>query len=118
MKNEVLERSLHFGSKIINFCRLINEQKQFAISTQILKCGTSIGANVSEAQRPHSRADFIAKMIIASKEAQETMFWFELCVRDQHLPDPGELVGDLEVIQKLIARIIISAKSKSHSKHP
>ena len=86
---------------------LINEHKEYVMSKQLLRCGTSIGANVAEAQRGQSKADFVAKMGIALKEANETEYWLRLLYRTEYLSqsqyssmnaDIQELIGLLTAI--------------------
>ncbi len=72
--NEILELSIEFALGIITFTELLEEKRRFIIANQLLKSGTSVGANVFEAQSAESRADFIHKMKIADKEAKETEY--------------------------------------------
>ena len=78
-KNIIVEKTVAFSIDIIKFCELLDQQKKYVVSKQLLRCGTSVGANVFEAQHAESRADFIHKMKIAVKEANETMYWLILC---------------------------------------
>ena len=78
-KNIVVEKSLQFSVEIIKFCELLDEHKKFVIAKQLLRSGTSIGANIFEAQHAESKADFIHKMKIAIKEANETLYWLIVC---------------------------------------
>ena len=80
MKESVLkEKSFRFAVRIVNLYKyLCEEKKEFVMSKQVLKCGTSIGSNVREAEYAESKADFIHKMAIALKEANETVYWLEL----------------------------------------
>jgi four helix bundle protein len=71
-KNEVLELSIGFAVEIVKYCEVLEEKKKFVIAHQLLKSGTSIGANVKEAQNSESKQDFIHKLKIAAKEAEET----------------------------------------------
>ena len=84
--NIIVEKSFEFAVRIVNLCRYLSkEHKEYVLSKQLLKSGTSIGANVSEAQRGQSKADFIAKMSIALKEANETQYWLKLLYRTEYL---------------------------------
>ena len=76
--NKILELSFNFSLQIIKLYKLLVEKKEFVISKQLLRCGTSIGANIEEAIAAQSRKDFITKMSIASKEARETRYWLRL----------------------------------------
>lgn len=79
MQNEIEKRTFDFAVRIVKLKDfLIENKKEYELSRQILKSGTSIGANVTEAQQAQSRADFISKMNIALKEAAETKFWLRL----------------------------------------
>lgn len=73
-RNEVLELSFDFALSLIKYCDKLEENKKYVFARQLLRSGTSIGANVREAQNPHSRADFIAKLVIAAREVSETEY--------------------------------------------
>ena len=109
-RNEILELSFEFALDVIKYCEGLEEQRKYVIARQLLKSGTSVGANVREAQNPHSRADFISKMVIAAKEADETEYWLLLCQKSQNYPDPGELMNSILSIKKLLSKIIGSSK--------
>lgn len=80
--NIAVDKSFEFSVRIVNLYKfLVSEHKEYILSKQLLRCGTSIGANVSEAQRGQSKADFAAKMNIALKEANETEYWIRLLSR-------------------------------------
>ena len=79
MNNMIEEKSILFAVKIIKLCKwLSKEKKEYVVSKQLLRSGTSIGANVAEAQQAQSGADFIAKNSITLKEAAETKYWLRL----------------------------------------
>ena len=79
MDNIIEIKSFDFAVRIVKMCRYLNEEKkEYVLSKQLLRSGTSIGANVAEAERGQSRADFLAKMTIALKEANETYYWLRL----------------------------------------
>ena len=85
-ENVVVEKSLDFAVRIVNLRKyLIKEHNEYIMSKQLLRCGTSIGANIAEAQRGQSKADFAAKMNIALKEANETEYWLKLLYKTQYL---------------------------------
>ncbi len=85
-ENISVEKSFAFAVRIVNLYKfLTNEKKEYVLSKQLLRAGTSIGANVSEAQRGQSMADFIAKMCIALKEANETEYWLKLLYETEYL---------------------------------
>ena len=107
-ENASVEKSFEFAVRIVKLYKyLVKEHKEFVLSKQLLRCGTSIGANVAEAQRGQSKADFIAKMCIALKEANETEYWLKLLYRTEYLnesqynsmnADVKELIGILTAI--------------------
>ena len=108
-KNEILDLSFDFALAIIEFSELLESNKKYVISRQILKSGTSIGANVREAQNAHSRNDFISKCVIAMKEADETEYWLLLCEKSKNYPNPNKLLSEIVSIKKLLAKIISSS---------
>jgi len=77
-KNEILELSFEFAVDIIEFSELLEEHKKYIIARQLLKSGTSVGANIRESQNCESSADFVHKLKIAAKEAEETEYWLLL----------------------------------------
>ena len=88
MRNDKLSlQSLEFAVSIINLVRALREKKESIISSQIGRSGTSIGANVREAQYAHGKADFIAKLQIALKEANETDYWLELLYKTAYITE-------------------------------
>ena len=84
----IMQKSFAFSVRIVNLHKYLSqEKKEYVISKQIYKSGTSIGANVAEAQRAQSTADFVAKMIIALKEANETQYWLQLLRETKYITD-------------------------------
>ncbi|MDP4272286.1 MAG: four helix bundle protein [Bacteroidota bacterium] len=112
-ENVILNLSLDFALDIIQYAELLEEKRKFVIAKQVLKSGTSIGANVREAQNAESKVDFIHKMKIAAKEADETDFWLELCNRSKQYPDCIELQEKNAVILRILNKIIGSSKSNN-----
>ncbi len=107
-KNEVKDKSLSFAVRIINLSKyLTSEKKDYTISKQIARSGTSIGANVFEAQNAQSKADFASKMNIALKEATETLYWLMLLNRTDYISDKeyNSLSSDLNEIRNLLGSI-------------
>jgi four helix bundle protein len=79
MKSSIVkDKSYTFALRVITLAKWLREQKEFAIAAQVLRSGTSIGSNVEEGLAGISRADFVAKMSIASKEARETHYWLPI----------------------------------------
>jgi four helix bundle protein len=108
-KNPVLEKSFSFALQVLDIVKELNEERQFVLAGQVCRSGTSIGANIREAQRAQSKADFIHKMNIALKEAEETDYWFMLIDR-KVLKIPQEMTDDLDELIRLLVSIINSAK--------
>lgn len=111
-KNALLELSFEFALEIIEFSELLEENRQYVIGRQLLKSGTSIGANIREAQSSESLSDFIHKLKISEKEANETEYWLELCKHSEKYPDPDRIFDKLIQIKKLLTAIIATSKSK------
>ncbi|MFB9862599.1 four helix bundle protein [Rufibacter immobilis] len=110
--NLILELTLEFAVAIILYAEVLEAKRKFVLSNQLLKSGTSIGANVREAQNAESKADFIHKFKITAKEVEETEYWLILCQRVPSYPTPEHLLESLSPIKKIISKIIISSKSK------
>ena len=108
-RNEILELSFEFALKIIEYSEILEAQKKYVIARQLLKSGTSIGANIREAQNAHSRKDFISKCVIAAKEADETEYWLLLCQKSENYPNPEDLLLEILSLKKLLSRIISSS---------
>ncbi|MDD4993172.1 MAG: four helix bundle protein [Paludibacter sp.] len=111
-RNEILELSFEFALDIIIFTELLEEQKKYIIARQLLKSGTSIGANVRESQNSESKADFIHKLKIAAKEAEETEYWLLLCQHSPSYPYNPDLTTKLISIKKLLSSIISKMKTQ------
>ena len=114
--NVVKDKSLEFAVRIVNLYKfLVNEQKEFVMSKQILRSGTSIGANIREAEQAQSRADFINKLNIALKEANETEYWLELLIRTEYITREQyeSINNDSTEINKLLISIIKTTKNYS-----
>lgn len=110
------KKSFEFAVRIINFYKKFShENKEYVLSRQILRSGTSIGANVREALNAQSKMDFIHKLSIAQKECDETIYWLELLKETEYISD--EIYHDLKnpavEILKIIRSIIITTKNKS-----
>ena len=107
-ENISLEKSFDFAVRIVNLYKYLSgEKREYVLSKQLLRSGTSIGANVSEAQRGQSKADFLAKMYIALKEANETHYWIKLLYKTEYISksqyesinaDVNDLIGLLTAI--------------------
>jgi four helix bundle protein len=111
--NVLLEKSFTFAIRVVKAYKfLVEEKKEFVISKQFLRSGTSIGANSEEAVGGQSKADFVAKISIAYKEARETKYWIRLLQATDYFDEnqAGSLLNDLEEILKIIGKIQITSK--------
>jgi len=109
-ENIIVNKSQQFAVDIIKFVEKLEEQKKYVISRQLLKSGTSIGANVREAQNAESKADFIHKLKIALKEADETEYWLILCNLSESYPYDDLLHKNLVELMKILSKIISTSK--------
>jgi four helix bundle protein len=114
-KSIVQDKSSHFAVQIVNYSRRVHKDLTNVVLTrQLLRSGTSIGANVEEALGGHSRKDFVAKIVIAAKEAQETRYWLRLKL-NTHPHNPQELAGlltDCDGLVKMLNSIILTTRRK------
>lgn len=108
--NIIVSKSFDFALQIIEFAELLESKRKFVLANQILKSGTSIGANIREAQNAESKADFIHKMKIAAKEADETEYWLLLCQHAKNYPFDEIIMENLKEIFKILNKIIASSK--------
>lgn len=112
-KNPVLKHSIEFALMVTDYCDLLQEQKRFVIANQLMKSGTSVGANIMEAQNSESKADFIHKMKVAAKEAEETQYWLMLCKHAKNYPLCNHLTAKLDEIHRLLGKILATSKKKN-----
>jgi four helix bundle protein len=109
--NLIVKLTFEFAIEIISFSEEIRKSNRFEMSSQIFRSGTSIGANIREAQNAESKADFIHKFKISAKETDELQFWLELCKSSEFYPTPNEeLFNKLQSINLIISKIISSSK--------
>ena len=112
--NAILNKSKALALRIIRMYNyLCDEKKEFVLSKQVLRSGTSIGANIREANRSQSKKEFVAKLNISLKEADETMYWLELLHESEYLDDNtfNSIYNDTEELVKLLVSIIKTTKS-------
>ena len=114
-ENVVLERAFSFAVRIVKLHKyLVEKHRAYSLADQLLRAGTSIGANVTEAQDAQSRKDFIAKLSIALKEAKESRYWIELLVATEYLdPEATHVVSlkkDTAELIRLLTAILKSSK--------
>lgn len=107
------DKCMNFAVRIVNLCKFLREEKnEFNISNQLFRSGTSIGANMAEAQAAISKRDFIAKAYIALKESRETIYWITLLYRTQEIVEKQYLsiFHDAEELRKLLTSITMTAR--------
>ena len=115
-ENIIVDKSFDFAVRIVNLYKYLNnEQKEYVLSKQLLRSGTSIGANVSEAERAQSKADFVSKMSIALKEANETNYWIKLLYKTDYL-NKSQYDSINTDINELISILIAICKSSNLNK--
>lgn len=109
-ENVIVIKSVDFSLAIIKYCEVLEQGRKYVIANQLLRCGTSIGANIFEAQNAESKADFIHKMKIAAKEASETLYWFMLCEQSDSYQFDEKLKANLNEIIRILSKIIATSK--------
>ncbi|TXI62115.1 MAG: four helix bundle protein [Flavobacterium sp.] len=113
--NVIKNKSFNFALRIVKLYQFLNqEKKEYVLSKQLLRSGTAIGALVREAEQAESKLDFIHKLAIAQKEANETDYWLELLFRSEYLNETQfqSLKNDIIEINKILASIIITTKQR------
>jgi four helix bundle protein len=108
--NLILELTLEFSLEIIKYTEELETLRKFNLANQLFKSDTSIGANVNEAQNCESRPDFIHKIKVAAKEAEETKYWLALCSKADSYPEPIGLIEKIQIIIKILNKIIVTSK--------
>ena len=104
--NLIVDLTFSFSLKIISFTEKLELKKKFNMANQLFKSGTSIGANVREAQGAESKGDFRHKCKVAYKEAEETEYWLKLCQHSENYPFEKDMMDDVESIMKILGKII------------
>ena len=110
----IYDKSMAFAVRIVNLYKyLVNEKHEHVLSKQLLRSGTSIGANVREGTYGQSRADFLSKMSIALKEAAETEYWLELLTKTEYITSEqyGNIQADCSEVAKILTSIVRSLKT-------
>ncbi len=118
-KNLIVRLTFEFALDIIAFSEQLEGLRKYCIAKQIIRSGTSIGANIREAQNAESKNDFIHKMKISAKEADETEYWLLLCQSSPGYPGSDDLLKKIIVIRKVLAKIISTSKKsfQTQSQH-
>jgi len=115
-ENIVQQKSFAFAIRVVNVYKyLITEKKEFVLSKQLLRSGTSIGANIEESIGGQSDKDFLSKLSIAYKEARETIYWLKLLQATDYLTqqEADSLLNDTEEICKILGKIQITLKTRN-----
>ncbi|GAB3343418.1 four helix bundle protein [Marivirga atlantica] len=115
-ENIVETKSFDFALRIVNLYKYLkSDHSEYVLSKQILRSGTSIGANISESISGISKADFVHKLSISLKEARETLYWLKLLNKSEYIDDKlaNSLINDCDEIIRLLFAIIRSSKSNS-----
>ena len=113
MNNVIEEKSFQFAVRVVKLCRYLrDEKKEFILSKQLLRAGTSIGANIAESQQAQSRPDFISKLCIALKEASETNYWLRLLRATDYLSETEyrNMIVQCKELERLLTSILKSTK--------
>jgi four helix bundle protein len=110
----ITDRTFEFAIRIVKLCKVLDESPGVlqTLSKQLIKSGTSIGANVEESQSAQSTADFVNKLEIALKEAKETRYWIRLLIATELMPESRllSLLGEINELIKIIAAIVVKTK--------
>lgn len=112
-ENLIVQLSTEFAVKLVAFHFKLKKAGVTPMATQLFRAGTSIGANVREAQNAESKNDFVHKMKIAAKEADETEYWLQICERSPLLPDPTELKLEIASICRVLTKIVSTSKNNA-----
>ena len=113
--NPIKEKSFQFAIRIVNLYKYLNkEKKEYVLAKQILRCGTSIGANINEAQQGQSKKDFLMKMNISLKECTETKYWIALLNATNFIDDKmkNSIMEDCIELEKLLTTIVKTTSNK------
>ena len=114
-ENKIQELSFEFAIMVIELYKIMIEKKEYVLSKQLLRSGTSIGANIEEAIAAQSRRDFISKMSIASKEARETRYWIRLLDKTRMIEmDYTNYLNKIEHIINILTKIVKSSQDAAN----
>ena len=108
--NLIVKLSFEFALTIIEFSEELEKRRKYNLGNQLFRSGTSIGANIIEAQNAESKSDFIHKLMIAAKEADETEYWLLLCKHSKSYPNADKIIGKLQPVVKILTKIIATSK--------
>lgn len=113
--NLIVGLTFSFSLEIVKYTEGLEGLRKYNLANQLFRSGTSIGANVHEAQNAESKADFIHKLKISSKEAEETRYWLLICQKSENYPNCENLLSQIDSIIKVLGKIISSSKNNSKS---
>ena len=119
MRENIIEtKSFNFAIRVVKLHKYLTEKKEYILSKQLLRSGTSIGANVTESQNAQSNLDFINKMSIALKETSETKYWIRLLNATDYLTEEESksIMADCIEIENILVKIIKTSKEKQEQK--
>mgnify|MGYP003294290033 FL=1 len=120
MNSNIEHKSFLFSVRIVKLARYLQEEKkEYILSKQLIRSGTSIGANIVEAQQAQSRADFISKLSIALKEASETNYWLRLLNATEYLSESefSSIIADCKEIERILTSIIKTTRNTLKKSH-
>jgi four helix bundle protein len=115
--NPILKESFEFAIMVVKYAELLDEKRKYIIAKQLVRSGTSVGANIKEAQNAESKADFIHKLKVSLKEADKTEYWLFLCENLENYPNPEGLIEKLNGIIKMLNKIISTSKNNIQVKN-
>jgi len=114
---KITDRSFEFAVRVVKLCKFMERQDRVSrtLANQLLRSGTSIGANTEEAQAGQSKADFIAKMSIARKEARETHYWLRLIKESEIVPESqlSEIIQEADEIIRILTAIVKTSQTRN-----
>ena len=116
--NILEDKCMNFSIRVVSLCRFLNEEKnEYRIADQMFRSGTSIGANVAEAQCAISKNDFVAKLYISLKEANETLYWLKLLHRTQYITGKqfDSIYRDCEELKRLLVSVTKKMTTKEYA---
>jgi len=108
--NLIVDLTFAFALKTVEFTEELEARKKFNLANQLFKSGTSVGANVREAQGAESKDDFRHKCKVAYKEAEETEYWLQICKHSKNYPFEQTMLDDIHAIMKILGKIISSTR--------
>lgn len=111
-ENVIVTKSFNFALSTVETCKMLQKSKEYVLSKQLIRSGTSIGANIREAQNAQSKKDFIHKLSISQKECDESIYWLELLYRSNYISNTKyhEMTKEAEELLRILKSIIISSK--------